>query len=138
MCRRQRPSSFHGPINSKAPSLNDFLSSGMRSVGSKEYSSPNPSHERHMPCGLLKLKSCGLGGSKLMPQCVHAYAAEKIMSPGCPDVRPRRLRDDVLSSVTVSSSANASVFSLSPVLRGEGRGEGSSFDSAATIRFPSP
>ena len=46
--------------------------SGTSNVGSKLYNSPSPSHARHMPCGLLKLKSCGLGGSKLMPQCVQA------------------------------------------------------------------
>ena len=64
--------SFHGPINSKQPSLNDSLPSGTSSAGSKLYSSPSPSQSVHMPCGLLKLNSCGLGGSKLRPQCVQA------------------------------------------------------------------
>ena len=64
--------SRHAPISSKQPALNDSLSSGTSNCGSKLYSSPRPSHVVHMPCGLLKLKSCGLGGSKLMPQCVQA------------------------------------------------------------------
>ena len=35
-----------------------------------------------MPCGLLKLKSCGVGSSKLMPQSVQAKWEERTMSPG--------------------------------------------------------
>jgi hypothetical protein len=34
--------------------------------------SPNPSHEGHIPCGLLKLNNCGVGGWKLSPQALHA------------------------------------------------------------------
>ena len=33
---------------------------------------PSPSQFGHIPCGLLKLNSCGLGGSKLSPQCEQA------------------------------------------------------------------
>ena len=44
---------------------------------------PGRRTSRHMPCGLLKLNSCGLGGSKLRPQWVQAKWAERTMSPGC-------------------------------------------------------
>ena len=43
-----------------------------RSSTSNVYASPSPSHSVHIPRGLLKLKSCGLGGSKLIPQLVQA------------------------------------------------------------------
>ena len=64
--------SRHAPISSKHPCLNDKLPSGTSNAGSKLYSSPSPSQPAHIPCGLLKLNSCGLGGSKLSPQCVQA------------------------------------------------------------------
>ena len=44
-----------------------------------------------MPCGLLKLNSCGVGSSKLMPQSVQAKWDERTMSPGCVPAA-RRLR----------------------------------------------
>src|SRR5262245_5122689 len=81
MCRRQRPRSCQGPISSKHPSLNDAFGNGASKSGSNEYFTPSPSHSGHIPCGLLKLKSCGLGGSNDRPQCVHAYEQEKTMSP---------------------------------------------------------
>src|SRR5438876_3272487 len=91
MCRRQRPKSCHGPINSKQPSLNDALGKGTSRSGSNEYLTPRPSHSGHIPCGLLKLKSCGLGGSNDRPQCVQAYAEEKRASPSRALARPARL-----------------------------------------------
>src|SRR6478752_2055528 len=81
MCLRQRPKSCHGPINSKQPSRNDAFGNGTTKSGSNEYFTPRPSHSGHIPCGLLKLKSCGLGGSNDKPQCVQAYADENGMSP---------------------------------------------------------
>ena len=67
------PSSCHVPSQFEAALLErQSVRSGISSSGSNEYASPSPSHSRHMPCGLLKLNSCGLGGSKLMPQCVQA------------------------------------------------------------------
>ena len=72
ICRRQQPMSFPGPTNSTHPWRNDSRSSGIRRPGSTEYNSPSPSHVAHMPCGLLKLNSCGLGGWKLIPQWVQA------------------------------------------------------------------
>ena len=51
-----------------APSQTESDGSGTRSSGAKSCRIPRPSHDRHIPCGLLKLKSCGLGGSKLNPQ----------------------------------------------------------------------
>ena len=52
--------------------MNDLSGAVTSRSGSKLKNSPRPSHSRHMPCGLLKLKSCGVGGSKLMPQSVQA------------------------------------------------------------------
>ena len=52
--------------------LKRLLGSGTSRSGSNVKNSPRPLHSRHMPCGLLKLNSCGLGGSKLRLQCVQA------------------------------------------------------------------
>ena len=71
-CRRQRPRSLTGPRGAMAPSQTESEGSGTSSSGAKSWRIPRPSHARHMPCGLLKLKSCGLGGSKLNPQVVQA------------------------------------------------------------------
>src|SRR5436190_14481528 len=138
MCRRQRPKSCHGPISSKQPSLNDALGNGTTKSGSNEYFTPSPSHSGHIPCGLLKLKSCGLGGSNDNPQCVQAYADENKTSPSRALARPARF--DFLS---VSLSL---VFSVSPSLclsvsSSDGATEGGSegeTDSSATIKFPFP
>src|SRR5437764_12279183 len=123
MCRRQRPKSCHGPISSKQPSLNDALGNGTSRSGSNEYLTPRPSHSGHIPCGLLKLKSCGLGGSNERPQWVQAYDDEKGMSPsdGC-----RRSKVEGRRS-SLSFDFRLSTFDFRP---------GSS--SAATIKFPFP
>src|SRR4051794_4287959 len=83
MCRFQRPKSFHEPTSSIQPCSNDLLESGTSRSGSKLKNSPRPSQVRHIPCGLLKLKSCGVGSSKLMPQSVQAKCDERTISPGC-------------------------------------------------------
>ena len=71
-CRRHFPISLTGPSGAIAPSQTDFDGSGTRSSGSKSWRMPRPSHAGHIPCGLLKLKSCGLGGSKPIPQAAQA------------------------------------------------------------------
>ena len=63
------PSPLTGPSGSIAPSQTESVGSGTSRSGSKSCRTPRPSHAGHIPCGLLKLNSCGLGGSKLMPQC---------------------------------------------------------------------
>jgi hypothetical protein len=55
-----------------APCEKDFERSGTSFSGSKLNISPRPSQEVHIPCGLLKLKSCGVGGWKLRPQALQA------------------------------------------------------------------
>jgi len=60
--------SVEAHVGSIAPVQTEREGSGTSSAGSKSWRTPNPSHFGHIPCGLLKLKSCGLGGSKLSPQ----------------------------------------------------------------------
>src|SRR5262245_36844839 len=108
MCRRQRPRSCQGPISSKQPSLNEILGKGTSRSGSNEYLTPSPSHSGHIPCGLLKLKSCGLGGSNDKPQCVQAYADEKTMSPSRDFARDFRLSPRPVFSVAGEREVSAS------------------------------
>ena len=74
-----------------APSQTDFDGSGTSRSGSKSWRMPRPSHAGHIPCGLLKLKSCGLGGSKPIPQvCARVVRGEQEVGPplGRDDHRP--------------------------------------------------
>ena len=59
-------------MSSMQPCLNDSFGVGHQQIGIERIQLAEAVAPRHMPCGLLKLKSCGLGGSKLRPQCVQA------------------------------------------------------------------
>src|SRR6266436_870624 len=131
MCLRQRPKSCHGPITSKQPSLNDAFGNGTSKSGSNEYFTPSPSHSGHIPCGLLKLKSCGLGGSNDRPQCVQAYADEKRISPSRALLRDFRFPPPLPLSPSPTPSASGSEGA-------RGRGGEGAIDSRATTRFPFP
>src|SRR3954465_14475907 len=112
MCRFQRPKSFHEPMSSMQPCSNDFVLSGTSRAASKLKNSPRPSHVRHMPLGLLKLNSCGVGSSKLMPQSVQAKWEERTMSPGWVPAA-RRLEEagdeERGASISEASSGSSSV-----------------------------
>ena len=51
------------PTTGTAPSHRLTSAFGINWSGSNENMFPRPSHDGHIPCGLLKLKSCGEGGS---------------------------------------------------------------------------
>jgi len=70
------------PMSSMQPCVNDFVGARDEPLGIEAEEFARPSQVRHMPCGLLTLKSCGVGSSKLMPHSVQAKWAERTMSPG--------------------------------------------------------
>src|SRR5205823_5045554 len=119
----------HGPITSKHPSRNDALGNCTSKSGSNEYFTPRPSHSGHIPCGLLKLNNCGLGGSNDKPQCVQAYADENGMSPSRASFRFLRFAPSLPLSLSPPPSGSEGA-------RGRA-GEGEA-DSAETIKFPFP
>src|SRR5215216_6169410 len=96
------------------PCSNDFVLSGTRRSASKLKNSPRPSQVRHMPLGLLKLKSCGVGSSKLIPQSVQAKWEERTVSPAWVPAA-RRLEGTSDEEREASGSEGGSTSSSSPL-----------------------
>ena len=62
-----------------APCNKDLLSSGITFLGSKNFSTPSPSHSLHAPWGALKLKSLGSISSIEKPDTGHENFDEYIL-----------------------------------------------------------
>ena len=90
-----------------------------------------------MPCGLLKLNSCGVGSSKLRPQSVQAKCDERTMSPGCVPRGAALL----VGLVRVAASASSVVVIVDSAATGASARSDSSASLRrrdATMRLPLP
>ena len=66
------------PHGTTAPSSMLFSGSGTTRAGSMATRVPRPLQSGHMPCGLLKLKACGVSSGNEMPHFGHAAFSEKV------------------------------------------------------------